>query len=81
MIPGEEAYDILRAKSLYRHVGNITASDLDDVFRTGNIGPYTLVEDLTGQMASVSVGDVIVDSDDHATFVQSVGFEPIDWDI
>lgn len=46
----------------YNPVCNIDASDLDDVFHIGNIGPEESIERLA-PMHSVSVGDVIRDND------------------
>ena len=42
----------------YTHVSNITAKDIEDVFRVGNIGPEENIERLA-PMFSVSVGDVV----------------------
>ena len=39
----------------YTHTANIEASDLEDVFKIGNVGPETSIERL-GNMFSVSVG-------------------------
>lgn len=70
---------IQEARHMYKHVANITANDLDDMFRIGNIGPESGIERLS-DMKSVSVGDVIVDETNKAHFVQMFGFDPIEWE-
>lgn len=60
---------------MYRHVANIEAFDLDDVFETGNIGPEERIERL-GPMHSVSVGDVVVG--DGKWLCESVGWGLLD---
>ena len=56
---------------MYRHVANIEAFDLEDVFETGNIGPEERIERL-GPMHSVSVGDVVVG--DGKWLCESIGW-------
>jgi hypothetical protein len=65
------------SKGFYTHVANIEASDLDEVFEVGNIGPESAIERLN-RMSSVSVGDVIVDEEGNASVVASFGFEGVD---
>lgn len=57
----------------YSHVSNIEATDFNDVFEVGNIGPESSIERL-GRMSSLSVGDVIVGEDGQVVVVASVGF-------
>lgn len=60
----------------YSHVANIDASDLEDAFEIGNIGPDSAIERL-GRMASMSVGDLIIDEDGNKSVVASFGFEEV----
>jgi len=64
-------------KGYYRHVANITAYDLEDVFRIGNCGPESAINRLL-PMHSVSVGDVVEDSDGTKHLVAGVGFKKVD---
>lgn len=64
------------AEGRYTHVSNITAPDLDGVFQIGNIGPESYIERLD-RMASVSVGDIIVDEDGTTSLVAPFGFDEI----
>ena len=62
-------------KWLYHKACYITANDLDEVFRIGNIGPEDSIERL-GSMYSISVGDVIViTSNQKMVYVDNFGFE------
>lgn len=60
----------------YEMVAVIYAPDLNGVFQIGNIGPEQYIERVKGQrMASVSVGDIIVDSDTFEKYlVSNFGF-------
>jgi len=60
----------------YTKVAVIDAEDLNDVFRIGNIGPEENIERLE-RMHSVSVGDVIKDSDGNLVAVASCGFDSL----
>lgn len=60
----------------YSHVANIDASDLEDAFEIGNIGPDSAIERLN-QMSSVSVGDLIIDEDGNKSVVASFGFKEV----
>jgi len=55
------------------HVANIQATDLNDVFEIGNIGPENKIERLA-PMHSISVGDVIVDESEKSFSVDPMGF-------
>lgn len=57
----------------YTHVANIEATDFNDVFEVGNIGPESSIERL-GRMSSLSVGDVIVGEDGQVVVVADCGF-------
>lgn len=61
---------------LYKHVSNIEAEDLEDVFEVGNIGPEHQIERLE-PMCSVSVGDIIRDPEGRTFIVASFGFEQL----
>jgi hypothetical protein len=60
----------------YTHVANITAADLNHVFEIGNIGPEQNIERLD-RMASVSVGDIIIDENKIVWVVADFGFEEV----
>jgi hypothetical protein len=60
----------------YTHVANIVADDINHAFEAGNIGPEDRIERLT-QMRSVSVGDILVDSE-GAWLVMPVGYKEVD---
>ena len=64
-------------KGYYRHVANITASDLENVFEVGNIGPEANIDRLI-PMHSVSVGDVVEDLDGTKHLVANIGFKKVD---
>jgi len=77
--PRERIETVQKYSRFYSHVANIEASDLDEVFEIGNIGPERKIERLA-PMHSVSVGDVItVDSVNGqiAFIVASEGFVEI----
>tara|TARA_Y100000385_G_scaffold189365_1_gene195638 strand:- start:142 stop:564 length:423 start_codon:yes stop_codon:yes gene_type:complete len=63
----------------YTHVANIEATDYNDCFKVGNIGPdrtdgaVSSVERL-GKMSSLSVGDVIVAEDGTVVVIAPIGF-------
>jgi len=61
----------------YSKVCEIVASDLDEVFRIGNIGPESKINRLD-RMHSISVGDVIEDEEHRLFVVKSFGFERFD---
>jgi hypothetical protein len=65
---------VINAKPLYSKVAVIEAEDLEQVFTIGNIGPEHRIERLA-PMHSVSVGDVVVDSNGLASFVAPLGFK------
>ena len=65
------------AKNFYTHVANITADGLNTVFHFGNVGPEQMIERLD-QMASVSVGDIIVNTETNTKHVvTTIGFKEI----
>ena len=55
----------------------LEAHSLGEVFEIGNIGPEHKIDRTGVPMHSVSVGDVIVDEDGHAVFVDKIGFGTI----
>ena len=59
----------------YTHVANIVADDINHAFEAGNIGPEDRIERLA-QMRSVSVGDILVDSE-GAWLVMPVGYREV----
>ena len=70
-----DASDLYDAIEMYEHVANIEAADLNGVFEIGNIGPEENIERLGPIMHSLSVGDIIVDTDEESThYVDSFGF-------
>jgi hypothetical protein len=64
------------AGDFYKHVADIEAGGLEDVFRIGNIGPE---ESITryAPMHSISVGDVVENSGGQRFVVANFGFEEI----
>lgn len=61
-------------KNYFKHVANITASGLEDVFTIGNgYGDEDAVERLD-KMHSLSVGDVVEDDKGGRHFVNTFGF-------
>ena len=61
------------AEEYYTHVSTITANDLKQVFEIGNIGPESNIERFS-RMASISVGDIIVDDEGTMVVVAPTGF-------
>jgi len=60
---------------LYTLVSEITAPDLNGVFQVGNIGPESYIRRIADRMASVSVGDIIEDTDTQEKYlVANFGF-------
>ena len=57
----------------YTHVANIEATDYNNCFEVGNIGPEENIERLS-RMSSLSVGDVIVGEDGTMAVIAPVGF-------
>lgn len=62
--------------NLYVKVAEIEATDLDNVFEIGNIGPEDHITRI-GKMHSVSVGDIIEGPDGQRVVVASFGFDPV----
>jgi hypothetical protein len=60
----------------YKPVCEIDASNLDEVFQIGNIGPEEKITRLD-RMHSVSVGDIIKNSDGELYMVDDFGFSKI----
>ena len=60
----------------YTHVSNITAKDIEDVFRVGNIGPEENIERLA-PMFSVSVGDVVENETGDQFVCASFGWKEV----
>ena len=59
----------------YTLVSEITAPDLNGVFQVGNIGPESYIRRIADRMASVSVGDIIEDTDTQEKYlVANFGF-------
>ena len=61
----------------YEHVADLAASDLNEAFQIGNIGPeeaYTRYK----PMHSVSVGDILVDDNNKVHIVASFGFDELE---
>lgn len=64
----------------YRPVAKIMANDLEHVFQVGNMGPAENIQRLAERMASVSVGDIIVDdATGEAQMVLNFGFGTVDF--
>ncbi len=69
----------------YEKVAAIEADDLNEVFQTGNIGPVENIQSFKKSVASnanipmhsISVGDIIRDSDHHYHMVDPDGFTEI----
>ncbi len=57
----------------YTHVANIKSPSLPMVFQVGNIGPEELIERI-GPMASVSMGDIVVDENNKAHLCAAAGW-------
>ena len=66
--------------SVYTHVADVIADDLDHVFEVGNIGPEDRIV-RKGKMTSISVGNVIEDADGVRSVVANFGFEPVNKEI
>jgi len=67
------------ANECYTHVADIVADDIDHAFEAGNIGPADRVIPVEGiKMHSVSVGDVLEDSE-GLWFVDRIGFKEVIW--
>ena len=61
----------------YDHVLTVDAKNLEDVFYIGNFMDDRNLDKVRvhGTFSSVSVGDVIVDENDHAFVVDTYGFQ------
>ena len=67
------------ANECYTHVADIVADDIDHAFEAGNIGPADRVIPVEGtKMHSVSVGDVLQDSE-GLWFVDRIGYKEVLW--
>ena len=61
----------------YEHVANLDASDLNEAYQIGNIGPeeaYTRFK----PMHSVSVGDILVEDCGTVSIVAGTGFDKLE---
>lgn len=63
-------------ENVYTHVSNIEATDLNNCFEVGNIGPESKIERFE-RMHSLSVGDVLVAEDGSINAIASIGFVTI----
>ena len=62
---------------MYNLVAVIEAEDLHDAFEIGNVGPESKINRI-GPMRSLSVGDCLLDMDDHRMWiVRNVGFHEL----
>ena len=64
-------------RGYYTHVSNITALNLEGVFHVGNMGPEELIERLA-PMHSLSVGDIVENTDGEKQVVADFGFKKVD---
>ena len=70
---------IALANGCYTHVADIVADDIDHAFEAGNFAPNDRVFPVEGQkMHSVSVGDVLQDSE-GLWFVDRIGYKEVLW--
>ena len=73
-------FDPIKNIDKYEHVADLDVQDLNEAFEVGNIGPedkYTRYK----PMHSVSVGDILVESNDGlyiTSIVASTGFDVLD---
>lgn len=63
-------------RGFYDHVADIEATDLEDVFHVGNVGPEEAIT-RHAPMHSISVGDVIEYDDGVRYVVLPTGFAPV----
>jgi hypothetical protein len=68
---------IQNAREFYQKVAVIEAENYDDVFAISNIGEEEHLINRLAPMHSVSVGDVIVDENGNAVFVNMIGFDAV----
>ena len=68
---------IALANGCYTHVADIVADDINHAFEVGNIGPADRVNRIAPKMRSISVGDILVDSE-GAWLVMPVGYREVD---
>ena len=67
------------ANECYTHVADIVADDINHAFEAGNFAPNDRVFPVDGQrMHSVSVGDVLQDSE-GLWFVDRIGYKEVIW--
>jgi len=67
------------ANECYTHVADIVADDINHAFEAGNFAPNDRVFPVEGQkMHSVSVGDVLQDSE-GLWFVDRIGYKEVLW--
>jgi hypothetical protein len=78
MSPTPEA--IREAAAMYEMVAEIDALNFEHVFEIGNIGPEENIKRLK-PMHSVSVGDVILDSEGNARYVDDYGFGSVSFGV
>lgn len=73
-------FDPIKNIDKYEHVADLDVADLNEAFQVGNIGPeskYTRHK----PMHSISVGDILVESNDGlyiTSIVASTGFDVLD---
>jgi len=68
---------LARFDSVYTHVADVIADDLDHVFEVGNIGPADRIV-RKDKMTSISVGNIIEDQQGVRHIVASNGFELVE---
>lgn len=80
MFEGSDAFNT-NMSDLFACVMDVDATDLDDVFEIGNIGPQSkIVEKFAVRRHSVSVGDIIRDNTDGTYhMVDDMGFTQVEF--
>jgi hypothetical protein len=71
---------IRAAEAMYEMVAEIDAEDLEQVFEIGNMGPEENIVRLK-PMHSVSVGDVVLNDEGKAFYVDSFGFGEVSFGV
>ena len=69
---------IVAARDMYQPVAIIEATTPDHVFSIRHLGPFSAIKRLA-PMHSLSVGDVIVDQNGNAVFVNDYEMEPVNF--
>ncbi|ASV44318.1 hypothetical protein PBI_SCTP2_303 [Salicola phage SCTP-2] len=74
---GSEAFEKTMSSD-YEIVGFVFGDNLEDACRRSNLGYTSCIDNFTGNMHSLSVGDILVESSESIWMVDQFGFSKVE---